>query len=76
MSMLCVDKIVLTFKESFINDVICLDFKVPELKMYTLYADSDADVSERNRVKYIVYYNDNCASKLFTRTNTITICFE
>ena len=54
------------------NDVICLGFKVPELKMYTLYADSDADVSERNRVKYIVYYNDNCASKLFTPTNTIT----
>ena len=42
-----------------------LTFKIPELKIYTLFADSDANVSERNRVKYIVYYNDNCASKLF-----------
>ncbi|XP_053382879.1 uncharacterized protein LOC123540278 [Mercenaria mercenaria] len=36
--------------------------KVPNLKIYGLYAVSDIDVSEKNLVKYIVHYNDVCAT--------------
>lgn len=36
--------------------------QVPGLKIYGLYAVSDQNVSEKHLVKYIVYYNDVCAS--------------
>ncbi|KAL4218440.1 hypothetical protein ACF0H5_023175 [Mactra antiquata] len=45
--------------------------KVPNLKIYGLYAVSDLPVSEKDLVKYIVYYNDNCASSATERFDGI-----
>jgi len=55
--------------------MIWLGFKIPELKIYTLFADSDANVSEKDKVKYIVYYNDNCASRFFLYPGQIPSLF-
>lgn len=36
---------------------------VSNLNIYALFAASDADVSERRMVPYVVWYNDHCTSK-------------
>jgi hypothetical protein len=38
--------------------------EVPGLGIYALFAASDEPVSERGYIKYVVWYNDNCAGKL------------
>ncbi|KAJ8320850.1 hypothetical protein KUTeg_002437 [Tegillarca granosa] len=35
--------------------------KVPGLRIYALFAVSDVGVSEKDLVKYVVWYNDHCA---------------
>ena len=34
---------------------------VPGLQVYALFAVSDIDVSEKNLIKHVVWYNDHCA---------------
>lgn len=35
---------------------------VPGLQVYALFAVSDIDVSEKNLIKHVVWYNDHCAA--------------
>lgn len=37
--------------------------KVPGLEIYALFAVSDVAVSEKDLVKYVVWYNDHCTGK-------------
>ncbi|XP_053382880.1 uncharacterized protein LOC123540279 isoform X2 [Mercenaria mercenaria] len=47
--------------------------QVPNLKIYGLYAASDIDVSEKDMVKYIVYYNDFCAESSVERFDGVAV---
>ncbi|KAH3877260.1 hypothetical protein DPMN_001122, partial [Dreissena polymorpha] len=46
---------------------------VPNLKIYGLYAVSDIEVTERQLVQYIVYYNDQCARNISERFDGVAI---
>ena len=43
------------------------------LSIYGLYAVSDIDVSEKDLVQYIVYYNDQCAGKINNMNDEIKL---
>lgn len=55
---------------------------VSNLQIYALFAASDAEVSERQMVPYVVWYNDHCARKskhTYTARNSLaktTCCKE
>ncbi|KAL3890002.1 hypothetical protein ACJMK2_002344 [Sinanodonta woodiana] len=47
--------------------------KVPGLKLYALFADSDLAVTEKTRVRYVVYYNDHCAQSAQERIDGVAV---
>ncbi|XP_013380583.1 uncharacterized protein LOC106151742 isoform X1 [Lingula anatina] len=47
--------------------------RVPDLKIYALYAVSDLPVSEQFLVKFVVWYNDICAASAAERFDGIAV---
>ncbi|XP_064645424.1 uncharacterized protein LOC135498856 [Lineus longissimus] len=46
---------------------------VPALKIYALFAASDEIVSERTYIKYVVWYNDQCAGNANERFDGVAV---